>query len=123
MITKTCLKILLSFSLAALVLLIWPGQETYSTPPAASATISATQTVIEPLGLIEGPDVDLHRQFLLYSPHRGRTQCRISYQGQDRLITFVGPDYSPTSMIPLPLFPDLSSLPGECVVTITYTEN
>ena len=123
MITKTCLKILLSFSAVAIVLIGWPGQETYSTPPAASATIAATATVVEPLGLVEAPEIDLHRQFLLYSPHRGRTQCQISFQGQEKLISFVSPDLSPTSVIPLPLFPALGPQSHECVVTITYTEN
>ena len=123
MLTKNCLKILLSFSVAALVLVGWPDQETFSAPPAASATIAATATVVEPIGLVAAPDVELHRQFLLYSPHRGRTQCQVSYQGQEKLITLVAPDISPTSIIPLPLFPAQSSPSNDFVVTITYTEN
>jgi hypothetical protein len=123
MTTKTCLKILLSFSLAAAILGVWPDQETLCSPPSASATIAATATVVEPLGLIAQPDLDLHRLFLLYSPHNGRTQCQISYHGQEKLFSFAAPDHSPTSLVPLPLFPVQNSAPNEFVVTITYTEN
>ncbi|MFZ1682923.1 MAG: hypothetical protein WAU88_02225 [Candidatus Zixiibacteriota bacterium] len=123
MITKTCFKILLSFSAAAMVLVVWPGQESYCSPPSASATIAATATVVEPLGLIAQPDLDLHRLFLLYSPHNGRTQCQISYDGQEKLFSLKAPDHSPTSLVPLPLFPTRNSEPNEFVVTITYTEN
>jgi hypothetical protein len=115
-------KVLLSFSAFTALVCLWPVQEPCSAPSSAEATIQATATVIEPLGMVQQPNSDLHHQFLLYAPRLGHAQCQITYPGQPT-VSLVLSDRDPASYFDFPSVNSSRAASGDCLVTITYTEN
>jgi hypothetical protein len=124
------IKILLSFCLFGGTLCLLPSSESLGVPPSgASATISATATVVEPLGLIEHPTPDLHRQFLLYSPHASHTLCQVTWlpeagspiQSNRRDLVSIS-DF-PASIFSVPSRPMREHSATGCLVTVICTEN
>ena len=126
---RTLLKINLSLLVTAIALCSFPTEESFSVPPAqSSATIAATATVIEPLGIVEQPNLSRHQQYLLYSPHHSHTIYQVSHldadcQGSNGAVCFVSESATVTSPIQSPWVqgPEIAS--GTYLVTIIYSEN
>ncbi len=124
------IKILLSFCLFGGTLCLLPSSESLGVPPSgASATISATATVVEPLGLVEHPTPDLHRQYLLYSPHASHTLCQVTWlpgtgsPNQSASRDLVSISDFPASIFSVPSRPMRDQSATGCLVTVIYTEN
>ncbi len=126
---RNLFKIILSFSVMAVVLCSLPTEESLSVPPSqTSATIAATATVIEPLGLVEQPSINQHQQFLLYSPHHSHTICQVSCldaYGHPKVSTVSFSSELPTvrAQFQAPALSSSESVGGAYLVTVIYSEN
>jgi hypothetical protein len=126
---RNTIKILVSFCLFGIALSAFPTSETLSSPPVtAAASISATATVIEPLGLISTPDAGQALPFLFYSPHHSRSFCEITYCSgpdfhADSIRTFLSSSDYPAHVIEIPRSGASSIESTGCIVTVIPTEN